>query len=179
MEPTTKIEVEDLIVGRVYALRCRNLLYGVWDGEGGFIGRRFKLGYWYLFTEYHCDFSRHCGTVRHMEDTGIDVPEGVPLTLRLGSEDEITGRPVAFDKPVDEGGKGWYFTDTGEPSRDIMACSVTNVELGKFLRELCQCSGCGHAVVPDATACPKCGPFEGNLGALPVYKPEPEDEEEF
>jgi hypothetical protein len=175
MEPTTKIEVKDLIVGRVYTLRCRNLLYGVWDGEGGFIGRRFKLGYWYLFTEYHYDVSQHHGTVRHMEDTGIDVPEGMPLKVSLGSEDQVTKRDVAFDTPVAEGGRGWYFVDTGESSQDIRACSKANVELGKFLRELCQCSGCGHAVLPDATACPKCGPFEGNLGPLPVYTTEDEE----
>lgn len=175
MEPTAKIEIEDLIVGRVYAVRCRNLLYGVWNGKGGFIGRRFKLGTWRLFTEYHCDYSGPFGTVRHMEDTGIDVPDGVSLEEGLGSKDQVTGRPVAFDKPVDDGGRGWYFTDTGEASRDIRACGISNVALALFLKALCECSGCGHAVLPDAKECPKCGPFEGNIGALPVYTTEDEE----
>jgi hypothetical protein len=38
--------------GVVYEIRCRNLLYGVFDGNRGFIGIREKFGYRYLFTEY-------------------------------------------------------------------------------------------------------------------------------
>lgn len=123
-----------LIKGRLYKILCRNLKTGIYDGNGGFIGIREKLGSCYLFTEYHFDHG-HIGTVRGMEDTGIQLPDGIPLETRLGSEDQITKRPVAFDRPVAEGGKGWFFTDTGEASEAIWPCAVGNMELFKFLKD--------------------------------------------
>jgi len=53
-------KMEDLVVGRVYKLESRNLSYGIWDGESGFIGN---------CPDY--------GTVEDAVDTGIDAPEAV------------------------------------------------------------------------------------------------------
>lgn len=63
------IPMRDCIKGRVYKLLCRNLSFGMYDGDGGFRGIRSKFGELYLFTEYHYD--NGYGTVRAMLDTGI------------------------------------------------------------------------------------------------------------
>lgn len=73
------IPIKDCIVGRVYKIRCRNLSYGVYDGDSGFIGIRTKFGSRYLFTEYHYDSGAPFGTVHNQEDTGIDVPNGINI----------------------------------------------------------------------------------------------------
>lgn len=46
------IDVAELMARNVYRLRARNLAYGVYDGDGGFIGIREKFGDHYLDTEY-------------------------------------------------------------------------------------------------------------------------------
>jgi hypothetical protein len=62
-------------------------------------------------------------------------PEDIELRESLGSIDQNTNRMVAFDKPVNQGGKGWYFLDTGESSLAIMPMSVSNEKLFKWLEE--------------------------------------------
>lgn len=113
--------------GRLYKIRCRNLLMGVFNGkegsQAGFIGIREKFNSKYLFTEYHHETGAPFGTVFGVIDTGVDIPEGMLLAEHLpGSWDSKTGREVEFDKPVAEGGKGWYFKDTGEPDQSIRGC---------------------------------------------------------
>jgi len=103
--------MENCVKGRVYKLRCRNLSIGVWNGKSGFIGIRTKFYDRYLFTEYHYDTGMH-GTVMDAEDIGIDVPEHIPIRERFDSIDFDTRRPVAFDKPVSEGGKGRFILST-------------------------------------------------------------------
>lgn len=125
--------MDNLIKGRVYKIRSRNLRVGVWNGKDGFIGIRSKFGDRYLFTEYHYDASETYGTVCDAKDTGIDIPENVSVRTTLGSIDSITKRPVAFDTPVGDGGKGWYFIDTGEPSEEIRSVSVNNKKLFDFI----------------------------------------------
>lgn len=125
--------MDNLITGRVYKIRSRNLSVGVWNGRDGFIGIRSKFGDRYLFTEYHYDASETYGTVYDAEDLGIDVPKNISLRTTLGSIDYTTKRPVAFDTPVSDGGKGWYFIDTGEPSEEIRSVSVNNKALLNFL----------------------------------------------
>jgi hypothetical protein len=127
--------MENCIKGRVYKLKCRNLSLGVWNGRDGFIGIRTKFHDRYLFTEYHYDTGRH-GTVIDAEDTGVNIPEDIPIRERFNTIDLDTCRPVAFDKPISEGGKGWYFTDTGESNQDIKAFSPSNEELFEFLDSL-------------------------------------------
>ena len=73
------IPIKDCIPRRVYKIRSRNLRYGVFDGNDGFIGIRTKFGARYLFTEYHWDIGSPFGTVYDQEDTGIDVPDEIHL----------------------------------------------------------------------------------------------------
>ena len=122
---------EDLITGRVYRLDCRNLSYGAWNGKDGFIGIRTKFNDRFLDTEFHWDCDPYHGTVSNAEDTGINVVGSIEQSL--GTEDSITKRRVMFDKPVKDGGKGWYFVDTGESSFDIRPVSVLNTGLFKSL----------------------------------------------
>lgn len=131
-------EVADCVEGRVYKLRCRNLSYGVWSSNnGGFIGIREKFGSRFLDTEYHWDVSEYHGTVAEAIDTGIDVPEGIDILARYPySLDSNTGRKVKFDKPVSEGGKGWYYVDTGEADQNIRPHGVANQKLFDFLESL-------------------------------------------
>jgi hypothetical protein len=81
------IPIKDCVVGRVYKIRCRNLSYGVYDGDGGFIGIRTKFGSRFLFTEYHWDTGAPFGTVSNQEDTGIDIPEDINIKDRENSAD--------------------------------------------------------------------------------------------
>jgi hypothetical protein len=52
--------------------------YAVFDGKE-FLGVRNKFGSTYLFPERHWDTGAPFGTVREVEDTGIDAPTGVAL----------------------------------------------------------------------------------------------------
>jgi len=76
------------------------------------------------------------GTVMDAQDMGIDAPNHILLKESLGSIDSNTGRPVAFDKPVADGGRGWYYTDTDEEDQNIRAMSRFNKELFDFLDSL-------------------------------------------
>ena len=129
-------KMEECKAGRVYMLSCRNLNLGVYDGNGGFIGIRTKFGSRYLFIEYHWDKDPHIGTVSWAEDTNFDVPNTVQLKTSLGTVDWDSNRPLAFDKPRDTGGKGWYFVDTGEAAEDVRPVSVSNDELFNILDKL-------------------------------------------
>lgn len=87
---TGMIPITDCLKGRLYKIRARNFQLGVYNGTGGFIGRRNKFGSWYLFTEFHYDIGAPHGTVFPTADTGIDLPEGVEI------KDEGNPRLAAF-----------------------------------------------------------------------------------
>ncbi len=131
-----KVPIKDCIPGRVYRIRSRNLSFGVYDGKEGFIGIRQKFGDRYLFTEYHWDQGEPFGTVYSQLDLGIDVPDNIPLAESLETIDKKTQRPVCFDKPVADGGRGWFFLDTNEASELIRPVSVSNKELFEFLERI-------------------------------------------
>ena len=121
---------------RVYKLLSRNLLFAVFDGETRFIGIRTKFGSRFLDTEDHWDTGPPFGTARPEEDTGVDIPEDIILRVYENEGnpvDKITGRSVAFDKPISEGGKGWFFTDTGESGINISPTYFENKLLFAFL----------------------------------------------
>lgn len=63
------IALNELEVGRIYLLDCRNLYFGVYIGEGIFVGVRQKFGDRFLDREYHYDASKKFGTVEGMEST--------------------------------------------------------------------------------------------------------------
>jgi len=121
--------------GFIYKLASRNLDIGVFDGEGGFIGIRTKFKDRYLFTEYHWDTNKNFGTVKPLKELG-QLPEGIPIKTSLDTIDEITGRAVHFDKPIADGGRGWFFTDTNEASTSIRPIAQNNHKLFDFLDKL-------------------------------------------
>lgn len=129
---TNYIALENCVPRRVYRLHSRNLLLGVYDGKNGFIGVRQKFGSRYLFTEYHYDTGG--GTAWPLTEV-CDVPPEIAL-LEGSSCDSVTGRPTAFDRPIKNGGRGWYFLDTGEASEAIRSEFRQNEPLFDFLEGL-------------------------------------------
>ena len=124
---------------RVYKIHSRNLSFGVFDGESGFIGIREKFGNRSLFREFHWDNGPPFGTVRPLEDTGIDIPEEIDLSEfadQRRTKDAETGRYVDFDIPVSQGGKGWYFIDTKESDLNIRPTVFPNKNLFDFLQQI-------------------------------------------
>jgi hypothetical protein len=119
-------------VGNIYILNSRNLEFGVFTGAGTFIGLRNKFEDTFLDQELH--FERG-GTAQPLYHFG-SVPDNIPLTISLGAYDRKTGRTVEFDKPIVDGGKGWYFSDNEVSSRDIMPCSKGNDLLFNYLKNV-------------------------------------------
>lgn len=71
MENYTHIPIKDLIVGRLYVLKARNLRLGYWDGKV-FNGIRFKAGQYFIDTEYHYDDeTTEFGTAKPLEEFEI------------------------------------------------------------------------------------------------------------
>lgn len=65
------IPLTECVRGHCYALHSRNLLFGVFDGDRGFVGVRQKFGERYLDTEYHRgDGASPLGTARPYLDLG-------------------------------------------------------------------------------------------------------------
>lgn len=96
------IPMSECVERGVYRIYSRNLLVGVYDGKGGFIGIRQKFGHRYLFTEYHWEHDPHFGTVRpealiEMLPAEIEVRERANEPTRCskhGRECAWTGSPV-------------------------------------------------------------------------------------
>lgn len=119
-----------------YKISSRNLIFGVFNVKNsGFIGIREKFGEEYLFTEYHYDTGSPFGTVIPKEKL-IKLPDDIKLCEILSTQDKITGRNVLFDKPTSEGGKGWYYEDTGEPNQEIVPVSVSNKKLFHWIKSI-------------------------------------------
>ena len=55
---TDYIPLNECKKGFLYEIHSRNLDFGVFDGNDGFIGIREKFGKRYLFTEYHWETER-------------------------------------------------------------------------------------------------------------------------
>jgi hypothetical protein len=132
------LPLSECVKGRVYDIHSRNLSIGVFDGDRGFIGIRQKFNSRYLFTEYHWD-SPPFATVKPLKYLELDVPNGMLVAEHMSDDtfDSITNRIVKFDKPISEGGRGWYFVDTNEASVAIRPVSAPdNKELFEFLDEI-------------------------------------------
>ena len=78
-EEHPRLSIEECVTRRLYKIKSRNLTYGVYNGNEGFLGIRFKMGGQFLFTEFHWDQGPPYGTVYGVEDTGIDLPEDIEL----------------------------------------------------------------------------------------------------
>jgi hypothetical protein len=123
----------------VYKLFSINLLFGVFDGKTRFIGIRTKFGRRFLDTEDHWDIGPPFGTAHPEEDIGIVVPEEIVLHMcenEGNPVDKKTGRDVFFDRSVSDGGKGWFFKDTGESSINISPILYENKILFEFLEKI-------------------------------------------
>ena len=123
------IPVSDCKIGYLYSLRSRNLTLGVFTISNTFIGIRQKFDDRFLDYELHHDKR---GTATPLLELG-KVPEYLSLETSLGTKDHISGRKVKFDKPVSDGGKGWYFIDTGESNKEIRPVRIQNNELFQYL----------------------------------------------
>jgi hypothetical protein len=125
------IPLEELQRGHVYRLHSRNLESGAFDGKHGFVGVREKFGGRFLFTEYYSAG----GTAWPLADLG-PLPEGIEIREYTDTVDRVTGRRVAFDRPVAAGGRGWYFLDSGEASDAIQPVTRTYQPLLDYLESL-------------------------------------------
>ena len=124
-----RIPLSECKKGYLYRLRSRNLVSGVYDGKEGFIGIREKFRHTYLFTEYHWEQGAPYGTAIPTEEL-CKVPEDIIIRERdPDTVDSHTKRKVEFDTPVADGGKGWFFSDTGESSSEIHPTSYENKPL--------------------------------------------------
>lgn len=119
--------------GYLYRLLSRNLRCGVFDGKLGFIGIRTKFSDRFLFTEYHWDVGpANYGTAMPKEEI-CQLPDDILPVEDLGTIDELTRRPVAFDSPIKQGGRGWFFIDSNEADDCIRPITNKNVKLFQFL----------------------------------------------
>lgn len=119
----------------LYRIHSRNLVLGVFNiSTKGFVGIREKFGHYFLFEEYHYDTGAPFGTVHPKEELEL-MPEDMILEKCLGTVDKKTGRSVAFDKPVSQGGRGWYYIDTDNASDEIDPVTIPNNELFNWLKE--------------------------------------------
>lgn len=126
------ISIDDCEVGAIYKLRSRNLHFGVYTLQKTFIGIRTKFECSFLDHELHVGVG---GTASPTTKIGY-VPSTITLVTHLGTFDKITGLAVEFDKPVIDGGRGWYFTNNGESSEDIFPILKSNDQLYDYLRTL-------------------------------------------
>lgn len=118
--------------GRVYRLHSRNLALGVFDGRTGFIGVRTKFEARFLFREYHGETGPPHGTAWPL--AALDqLPEAIALAEHEPTIDERSGRPVAFDRPLTNGGRGWFFCDSGLADERIRPVARTNQALLDYL----------------------------------------------
>jgi hypothetical protein len=110
------IPKEECVIGQTYAIRSRNLIVGVWTGEG-FVGIREKFDRRYLFTEYHYDDGPPFGTVTPERVLGPcpveDLGEYLDLTCNCGRtvewrvENRVYLDPTG-KKEVPETEPGWW-----------------------------------------------------------------------
>lgn len=126
------IPLKDCEVRSVYILNSRNLSFGIFDESNCFIGLRRKFNSIFLDKELHFD----CGGTAFPLSKIQSVPYQLCLKLSLGSYDRKTGLEVQFDKPIVDGGKGWFFKETGISSKEIRPCSKSNNELFNYLKNL-------------------------------------------
>lgn len=131
------IDWDKCIIRTIYKLNSRNLSIGVYDGINRFIGIRTKFNNRFLDSENHYDAHEQFGygTACPIAIIGI-LPENINLQEYNGSIDQITKRMVEFDKPIDDGGRGWYYLDTGEGDVNIRSMRIFNKELFDYLDNL-------------------------------------------
>jgi hypothetical protein len=122
------LSAEELETGGVYRLRSRNLDFGVFDGQRGFIGIREKFGSRYLDTEYNLH------TARAVEQVGTIGPD-VLITESPGRKCQACGGWVkCLEGEAGNAGAKWreYHIDANgvplesEPDHEIISVFVSN-----------------------------------------------------
>jgi hypothetical protein len=81
---------------KLYRIKSRNLLFGVYRAEtGGFLGLREKFGSVYVFEEYHWE-NKAFATVRPQEELPVELPAEIPLAETLGTICTGCKKPVDY-----------------------------------------------------------------------------------
>lgn len=101
----------------VYEIKSRNLLVGVCNGKGGFVGIRDKFHHRFLFTEFHWEVSPRMGTVQPIRLIEM-LPDGIEVQEHVVDPEERCreGRPTVWrpDDPSKGRTPGWrYHKDNG------------------------------------------------------------------
>lgn len=99
-----RVPPEALELGGVYQMRSRNVAFGVYTGDGEFIGIRTKFAK--RFVEHYArnldqewDWDTHEGTATPLMKVG-EIPEGIDLKHGWNPPDEDPGFvPVASTEP--------------------------------------------------------------------------------
>ena len=136
------IPMDECVERGVYEINSRNLLAGVYDGKGGFIGIRLKFKSRYLFTEYHWDTGTPYGTVQPIKLIEM-LPEGIearerydePTTCSLhGRECKWAGPPIPSPWIHVDDGSELSLGDYGDDDeRDVPVSARENKELFDYL----------------------------------------------
>lgn len=79
MKTEDYIPLGELEIGSVYELLARNIKYGMYAGEGKFIGKRTKFGLAFLDEETHWDekTEHHMGGTAKPIKKVLDVDKGI------------------------------------------------------------------------------------------------------
>lgn len=104
---------QPLVKGRLYRLLSRNLPYGIYDGNGGFIGIREKFYHLFLDTEVNGS------TAVAVEDLGWDVPE--PIVVAEVLPDRHSNEPLFHFLVAAEGEFGRGVGYGGRPGDDDLS----------------------------------------------------------
>jgi hypothetical protein len=115
---------------RLYRIRCRNLLYGVWNGRDGFIGIREKFGHRYPFTEFHWDASESLGTVTAAYPIAAWLPEPIAMAEVIGTVCAECQQPVQWSGPPAPA--PWVHLN-GSAAHDAIPHALTNKALLDWL----------------------------------------------
>ena len=116
--------------GFLYRISSRNLPYGVYNGNGGFIGIREKFGDRFLFTEEHWDTAEPFGTVMPLEEIE-QIPEGIVPVERTSVVD-AAHQELSWLQDAD-GGR-WVVAETGDKPKGIPT-GIENKALFEYLEK--------------------------------------------
>lgn len=139
------IPMTECVKGHLYAIRSRNLSFGVYDGDEGFVGIREKFGDLFLFTEFHYDQGPPFGTVTPIVDMGECPIKDLRESWSGGCS--VHGRPTVYDKtkpklnPYASDGRmypgTWCHSDDGsEMPKGDSPTSKHNAELFDWLTKV-------------------------------------------
>lgn len=132
MKINSHLPLIDCKLNYIYTLNSRNLDFGVFTIKNTFIGIRNKFDSSFLDEELHYDRG---GTALPLIEI-CKLPEDIPNKIDLGSYDIVTKLDVSFDRPLSDGGKGWFFIKDGISSKDIRPARKSNNSLFEFLKNL-------------------------------------------